>query len=165
MVRSVQDRRAGFSIVELMLAVAILGVLAALAVTQFREYQMDARRAELATNMSGLYDTVTIFHLHRDPEPLIGDWNPSRGSMTRDPRDWNTDVTAHQMEAWAKLGWRPDGQVRCSYLFEDLGRAEEYYARGACDLDGDGREAEQWWFGPGLRGGGDKIVDTNPKEY
>ena len=45
----------GFSLVELMVVVAIIGVLAALAVPRFRVFQAKARQAEAKTNLTYIY--------------------------------------------------------------------------------------------------------------
>lgn len=47
--------QSGFSLVELMIVVAIIGVLAALAVPKFASFQAKARQAEAKTNLSHIY--------------------------------------------------------------------------------------------------------------
>ena len=45
----------GFSLVELMIVVAIIGVLAALAVPRFQNFQAKAKQAEAKNNLSHIY--------------------------------------------------------------------------------------------------------------
>ncbi len=45
----------GFSLVELMIVVAIIGVLAALAVPRFQSFQAKARQSEAKNNLSHIY--------------------------------------------------------------------------------------------------------------
>ncbi len=54
-------RRKGFTLVEIMLVVAIIGVLAAIAVPSFQKYIYRAQRNEALTNLKGIYTTQTSF--------------------------------------------------------------------------------------------------------
>ncbi len=49
----------GFTLIELMIVVAIIGVLAAIAVPNFLRYQLRARFAELRTNVEAIYKSET----------------------------------------------------------------------------------------------------------
>lgn len=53
--------QAGFSLVELMVVVAIIGVLAAVAVPQVTKYIAKARQSEAKTNLASLYSAEKAF--------------------------------------------------------------------------------------------------------
>ena len=51
----------GFSLVELMIVVAIIGMLAAVGIPQYAKFQAKARQSEAKTTLSGLYATSRSF--------------------------------------------------------------------------------------------------------
>lgn len=52
----------GFSLVELMVVVAIIGILAAIAVPSVNKYMAKARQSEAKTNLSSLYTSEKAFY-------------------------------------------------------------------------------------------------------
>jgi type IV pilus assembly protein PilA len=49
----------GFTLIELMIVVAIIGILAAIAIPNFLRYQATSRQAEARTNLGGIYVAQT----------------------------------------------------------------------------------------------------------
>lgn len=59
-------KEGGFSLVELMVVVAIIGVLAALAVPRFQTFQAKARQSEAKGNLSHIYTLETSYYGDND---------------------------------------------------------------------------------------------------
>lgn len=54
--------RAGFSLVELMIAVAILGILSALAIPTFRSFVLRSKTGEATGNLSALFKSASVYY-------------------------------------------------------------------------------------------------------
>jgi type IV pilus assembly protein PilA len=55
----------GFTLIELMIVVAIIGILAAIAIPNFLQYQMKSRQTEARTNLSGIKTSELAFNGER----------------------------------------------------------------------------------------------------
>ena len=109
-----RTRNTGFTLVEVLIVVALIGVLATVAVPGFVSYQARSRRAEAFVNLQALarsqlsnYAVKGTFHgtgvSWPDPVPY-GGLSPSK--MT-----WDAASEA----AFSEVGWAPEGKVMYSY--------------------------------------------------
>jgi type IV pilus assembly protein PilA len=70
----------GFTLIELMIVVAIIGILAAIAIPNFLRYQAKAKQSEAKTNLGGIYTSEIAYKAEYDKyEGVIGslDWAAS----------------------------------------------------------------------------------------
>ena len=135
---SVRRGGAGFSLIELMIVVAIIGLLAAIAIPTYARFQMKAKTSEAKTNLASIQTAEESYYTEYgryltaavEPATIPG---PSQV-------DFSTSATGYQT-----LGFVPEGRVYFSYgvavatSLEDSG----YSADAGADIDGNGDN--QYW--------------------
>ena len=72
------NRKSGFTLVEILIVVIILGILAAIVIPQFTNASTDARKASLVSQLQTLRSQIQLFKLqHNDilPDLVANQWN------------------------------------------------------------------------------------------
>lgn len=107
-------RQEGFTLVELMIVVALIGVLSAVAIPSFLSYQARSRRTEAYVNLAAVARTQKtyqatkgVFHDSGLPYPDPDTY----GGLGSDTMPWDAASEA----AFGDLGWAPEGRVRYAY--------------------------------------------------
>jgi len=79
-----KSSRKGFTLVEILIVVIILGILAAIVIPQFTNASQDARRSALASTVQSVRSQVELYKLqHGDTLPdLVTSWAPFTGTTT-----------------------------------------------------------------------------------
>jgi type IV pilus assembly protein PilA len=109
-----ERRRGGFTLVELMIVVALIGVLAAIAIPNFLGYLARSRRSEAYANLASVaraqksfQATRGVFHDSVLPYPDDAPY----GGLGSHRMIWDADSE----DAFSELGWIPEGQVHYAY--------------------------------------------------
>lgn len=126
--------RRGFSLVEIMIAVAIIGILASLGTAHWMQAQLKAKRAEPYPNLRGIADAQLAYEAAYD-DFAVGASNPGP------PLDKTAKAWVQGMSGWIDLAWEPDGAVRCTYITSDYGSGLWVRNDAYCDIDDDNNSA------------------------
>ncbi len=62
----VERNRSGFTLVELMIVVAIIGILAAIAIPSYLKFQAKTKRSEVKANLSAIYSAELSYYSEND---------------------------------------------------------------------------------------------------
>ena len=134
-------RNPGFTLVELMVVVAIIGVLASVAIPSFRNYQLTSKRAEAFANLAALAKSQKAYFAEFDE--FVGVASEPGYSLNVWPGAVKRDKTPLD-SAFAEVGWVPDGDVFFDYDTVIPGDGQDCTCTEACftaaaygNLDGD----------------------------
>ena len=129
MERLTMFNKKGFTLVELMIVVAIIGILAAIAIPNFVDMQYRAKRAEVPGNVDGIKTAQIAYDAAFDKYIEVSSWAPS-DDLTKTQRSWETGTD------FDTLGWGPDGKVRGRYKVTSKS-STDFLVTGDCDVDND----------------------------
>ncbi len=133
MTKLIRKNQKGFTLIELMIVVAIIGILAAIAIPNFLNYQLKSKTAEAKTNLGGIKTAQESYRAENDTYRACSA-NPSA-------------VPAGVKAAWTAtgtgfdvVGFAPAGSVYYQYAVAITGTTS-FTATATGNLDADSANA------------------------
>jgi len=154
----------GFTLIELMMVVATIGVLASIALPEFDHMTARSKLAERDNILRAVAKAVEDVTLNSAKIPtnsgvfFNGDWNPDKNPGTT-RRPW-----VQVQNGWKDLPMIVYGSTYCSYFFtlDTSMTPVQLVVTGDCDIDGDGNHNTRVQTYQGL---GNAFVMTNDTTF
>jgi type IV pilus assembly protein PilA len=143
------NRKGGFTLIELMIVVAIIGILAAIAIPNFLRFQLKAKSSEGKTNLAAIRTAEESFYSEFG-EYVSAIASPDTIGFNKKTAFVNEDPTN---EGFDQLGWSPEGYVFFNYVVEVGESGSQFTATAAADIDNDGA-GQTWGYRKGEQPGG-----------
>jgi len=136
--RKFHNRKGGFTLIELMIVVAIIGILAAIAIPNFIRFQLKSKSSEGKVNLAAIR-TAEEGYMAEFGTYISAAVSPAAVPGTSKD-EWVVQGGAPNFDT---LGWSPEGNVYFQYGVATDANGTTYTASAAGDIDGTG--ANQFW--------------------
>jgi type IV pilus assembly protein PilA len=131
MIKNFRKSEKGFTLIELMIVVAIIGILAAIAIPNFIRFQLKSKSSEGKVNLAAIRTAEEGYRAEFGTYVAAAASPAAPGTSVKvtfvdvgtTPANFNT------------LGWAPEGKVYFSYAVAT--DAPGFFATAVADIDGD----------------------------
>jgi type IV pilus assembly protein PilA len=144
------NRKGGFTLIELMIVVAIIGILAAIAIPNFLRFQLKAKSSEGKTNLAAIRTAEESYYSEFGVY-VSSSASPALAGKNLKVVFFNVDLANAGFD---RLGWTPEGYVFFNYMVTTGALGSEYTATAQADIDNDGT-GQTWGYRKGTVDAGD----------
>ena|SRR5437588_2471849 len=125
--RTVRTIRRGFTLIEILIVVIILGILAAIVIPQFTNASTQAKQSSLASTVQTLRSQIALYRLqHGDTLPdLVTNWDPltktsTYGNPAQTLGPYMQSIPANSLTGGSKVlnGATPTAVASCDFIYD-----------------------------------------------
>ena len=128
----IHNRRGGFTLIELMIVVAIIGILAAIAIPNFLKFQLKAKTSEGKTNLAAIRTAEASVYAEFGAYVSANSSPAANATPSVKQNFVNADGSNQGFDL---VGWSPEGRVYFTYGVGITGT--NFLASASADIDAD----------------------------
>lgn len=133
----------GFTLIELMIVVAIIGILAAIAIPNFLRFQLKSKSSEGKVNVAAIRTAEESYNAEFG-RYVAAAGSPALTAVTSSKVVF-ADTGGTTTSSFSELGWAPEGNVFFSYAVSTATSPSLYSISASADIDGNGTD-QSWGY-------------------